>query len=143
MRSLLDVNVLIGLLDANHAHHAAVTAWFGNNNSGWASCPITQNGYLRVVTGGKYGNTISPQAAINKLSQAVSDPAHQFLFDDISLLNRQLVTPKHIQGHQQWTDVYLLALSVQHGMRFVTFDKSVLQVAVPQAAHHHLHVIKP
>lgn len=143
MRSLLDVNVLIGLLDANHEHHAAATAWFSKNNSGWASCPTTQNGYLRVVTRGGYGNAISPQAAVNKLSQAVSDPAHQFLVDDISLLNRQLVTPKHIQGHQQWTDVYLLALSVHHGMRFVTFDKSVLQVAVPQATHHHLHVIGP
>ena len=68
MTSLLDVNVLVGLLDANHQHHVAITAWFSNNNSDWASCPITQNGYLRVVTGPKYGNTISPQTAVNNAS---------------------------------------------------------------------------
>lgn len=141
MTSLLDVNVLIGLLDSSHDHHAAVTAWFDNNESGWASRPITQNGYLRIVTRGEYPNAISPTAAVKRLSQAVSDPAHQFLFDDISLLNRQLVTHKHIQGHQQWTDVYLLALSVHHGMRFVTFDKGASRVAVPSATERNLHVI--
>lgn len=143
MTSLLDVNVLVGLLDANHQHHAAITAWFSKNNSDRASCPTTQNGYLRVVTGPKYGNTISPQAAADKLSQAVSDPAHQFLADDISLLDRQLVTHKHIQGHQQWTDVYLLALSVHHGMRFVTLDQGVSLVHVPHATGGNLHVITP
>ena len=87
MTSLLDVNVLISLLDANHEHHPAVMGWFGQNNDRWASCPTTQNGYLRIVTLERYGNTISINEAIRRLSRAVSTPDHDFLSDNISLLN--------------------------------------------------------
>ena len=143
MTSLLDVGVLISLLDANHAHHAAVMGWWKQNVNPWASCPITQNGYLRIVTQKNYANTISVNAAIQKLTQAVSTPAHVFLSDNISLLNPQLVTHRHIQGNKQFTDVYLLALSVSHGARFVTLDAGVPRVAVPQATTGSLHVIRP
>ena len=71
MTSLLHVNVLVSLLDANHEHHAATKGWFAQNNDPWASCPITQNGYLRIVTLQSYSNTISVKEAIKKLSQAV------------------------------------------------------------------------
>ena len=133
MTSLLDVNVLISLLDTNHEHHAATKGWWNNNQDPWASCPITQNGYLRVVTGQKYPNAISINQAIQKLTQVVSTPKHQFLHDDITLLNNQLIVHNHIQGYKQITDVYLLALSVQHGARFVTLDKSINKIAVLQA----------
>ena len=143
MTSLLDVNVLISLLDANHAHHQAVMGWFGQNNGRWASCPITQNGYLRVVTQQSYPNTISITAAIRTLTQAVSTPNHEFLSDDISLLDPQLVAHKHIQGPKQFPDIYLLALSVSHGARFVTLDTGVPRVAVPRATNASMHVITP
>ena len=90
MTSLLDVNVLISLLDANHTHHAAITGWLGQNEGLWASCPITQNGYLRIVTQESYPNTISIKEAIRTLAQAVSTAGHEFLSDDISLLNQRL-----------------------------------------------------
>ena len=143
MTSLLDVNALIGLLDANHQHHAAITGWLGQNKDPWASCPITQNGYLRIVTQEGYRNTISIKEAIKKLSQAVSTPDHEFLSDDISLLDQHLVARKHIQGHKQLTDIYLLALSVSHGARFVTLDKRISRVAVPQATNASVGVIRP
>ena len=143
MTSLLDVNALVSLLDANHSHHAAMTGWLGTNKYPWASCPITQNGYLRIVTQESYPNTISMKEAIRTLSQAVFTPGHEFLPDDISLLNQQLVEHQHVQGPKQLTDIYLLALSVFHGARFVTLDKGVSRVAVPQATSTSLHVIRP
>ena len=143
MTSLLDVNVLVSLLDANHEHHAATKGWFTQNNGPWASCPITQNGYLRIVTLQSYSNTISVKEAIKKLSQAVSTPKHKFLYDNISLLEQQHFAHKHIQGPKQLTDIYLLALSVFHGARFVTLDKGVSPDAVPQATHASVHVIRP
>ena len=143
MTSLLDVSVLISLLDANHEHHAAVMGWWNQNEDRWASCPITQNGYLRIVTQQAYANTISVNEAIQKLTQAISTTAHEFLSDDISLLDKQLVAHQHIQGPKQMTDIYLLALSVKHGARFVTLDTHVPHVAVPQATSTSVHVISP
>lgn len=63
MTSLLDVNVLVSLFDANHDHHTASLAWFNQNQDPWASCPITQNGYLRIVTSTRYRNSISIEQA--------------------------------------------------------------------------------
>ena len=143
MTSLLDVNVLVSLLDANHGYHAVAKRWFDQNNGPWASCPITQNGYLRIVTRDSYPNTISIEKAITTLKRAVSMPSHAFLSDDISLLDPNFVTHKHIQGHNQLTDIYLLALSVHHGARFVTFDQGVSRIAVPQATEDSLHIISP
>ena len=143
MASLLDVNVLLSLLDRNHDHHAAVMGWWEQNDAPWASCPITQNGYLRIVTQPRYPNTISVNEAIEKLTQAVSTPAHQFLPDDISLLDKALVVHQDIGGPKQMTDIYLLALSVAHGARFVTLDTGVSHVAVRHATNASVHLISP
>ena len=143
MTSLLDVNVLIGLLDANHAHHAAVMGWFSSYEDTWASCPITQNAYVRIVTQNKYANTISIMEAVKKLSAAVATPNHEFISDDISLLEPKHVLHREIQGNKQVTDIHLLALSVSHGAQFVTLDKGVSHVAVQQATEDSIHVIRP
>jgi len=142
MTSLLDVNVLISLLDTNHGHHAAASGWLAQNKDAWASCPITQNGYLWIVTQEAYRNTISIAEAIKRLSRATSAPSHKFLSDDISLLDQQHFAHQNIEGPKQLTDIYLLALSVSHGARFVTFDKGVSLLAVPQASNTSLHVIR-
>ena len=143
MTSLLDVNVLLSLLDANHVHHAASMGWWRQNSDPWASCPITQNGYLRIVTAANYPNRLSIGQAIRTLSQAISTPDHEFLPDNISLLDTRLVAHGHIQGSKQFTDIYLFALSVSHGARFVTLDGGVPRVAVPQATNASMHVIIP
>ena len=126
MTSLLDVNALLSLLDANHEHHAAITGWLHTHrDDSWASCPITQNGYVRIVTQDAYPNSLSIDIAVETLSNAVSTPTHVFLADDISILNRELFEHRHIRGNKQITDVYLYALAVSHNARFVTLDGGV------------------
>ena len=143
MTSLLDVNVLISLLDTNHGHNAAATGWWNDNQDHWASCPITQNGYLRIVTGKSYSNKISIDLAIQKWMEFVSKSKHMFLPDDISLLDNELIAHHHIRSSKQITDIYLLALSVKHGAQFVTFDTSIPINAVPQANDTSVFVINP
>ena len=126
MVSLLDVNVLIALLDENHLHHGPATTWFSENvEQGWASCPITQNGCLRVLAQPGYANALAIADARDRLKEATSTPHHRFLEGDVSLLDDSVVDMRHILGHRQLTDIYLLALAVAHDARLVTLDKSV------------------
>ena len=71
MRALLDVNVLIALLDVDHAFYPRATAWLRTNvRDGWASCPITQNGCVRIMSHTNYPNPVSVHAAIERLAEA-------------------------------------------------------------------------
>jgi len=68
MRALLDVNVLIALLDASHVSHGEAMAWFtANAASGWASCPITQNGCVRIMSSSAYPNARTVAAVASRL----------------------------------------------------------------------------
>ena len=139
MRALLDVNVLIALLDENHTHHASVSDWFANHiEYGWASCPLTQNGCVRIISQPRYPNALGVAEAVMRLREAVSTPWHQFLPDDVSLLDDDVVDRLQLLGPRQLTDLYLLALAVAHGARLVTLDKSVSFVAVRGAGEEHL-----
>jgi hypothetical protein len=131
MRALLDVNVLIALLDADHSLHARATAWFGSDaSSGWASCPITQNGCVRIMSHPAYPNALPVRAVVERLAEAGAGGLHEFWPDDISLLDARIADSSRIHGPRQITDVYLLALAVRHGGRFVTFDGSIAREAV-------------
>ena len=142
MRALLDVNVLIALLDENHTHHPAVSGWFAEHiEDGWASCPITQNGCVRIVSQPKYPNALGVAEAVSRLRAAVSTPWHRFIADDISLLDEVVVDHRELLGPRQLTDVYLLALAVAHDVRLVTLDKSVSLAAVRGAREASLAVI--
>ena len=135
MRALLDVNVLIALLDENHTHHAAASDWLEERiESGWASCPLTQNGCVRILSQPRYPNALGVGEAMARLQAAVSTPHHRFIADDVSLLDDAVVDRRRLSGPRQVTDVYLLALAVAHGARMVTFDKSVPLSAVPGAS---------
>ena len=132
MRALLDVNVLIALLDENHTHHAAASDWLAERiESGWASCPLTQNGCVRILSQPRYPNT---GEAMARLQTATSTPHHRFIADDISLLDDAVVDRRRLSGPRQVTDVHLLALAFAHGARMVTLDKSVPLSAVPGAS---------
>lgn len=134
MRSLLDVNVLIALLDENHLHHTAASGWLEEHIAeGWASCPITQNGCVRVLSQPTYPNAIGVAEAISLLREATSTRHHQFVADDASLLDSALVNGQQLLSARQITDVYLLALAVAHDMRFVTLDRSIPVAAVAGA----------
>ena len=134
MRALLDVSVLIALLDENHINHLVVSDWLASHiEQGWASCPLTQNGCVRILSGDKYPNRLHIVDAVERLRTAVSTFYHQFIADDISLLNQSVVNGGNLAGPNQITDVYLLALAVSHGTRFVTLDRRVPLSAVREA----------
>jgi hypothetical protein len=141
MRALLDVNVLIALLDADHVHHARAVDWLRRNAaSGWASCPITQNGCIRIMSHPAYPNPLPIAGIVERLAAAAHHPSHRFWPDDVSLLDRSMADASRIHGPKQLTDVYLLALAVEHQGRLATFDSIPLS-AVPRANGKHLAII--
>lgn len=139
MRALLDVNVLIALLDADHVDHGRARAWLGAEiGFGWASCPITQNGFIRIVSQPRYPSPVSTSEAVRRLSRATATAHHAFWPCDLSLLDAAAISSGHLLTPRQVTDAYLLALAVAHEGRFVTFDGNVPLAAVPAARPHHL-----
>jgi hypothetical protein len=142
MRALLDVNVLIALLDSDHTLHARAYSWFAAEASkGWASCPITQNGCVRIMSSPGYPNALPVRSVIERLAAAAAAPQHEFWSDGITLLDAKLVDPLKVHGPRQLTDVYLLALAVHRRGRFVTFDESVPRDAVVGIERRHLLVL--
>ena len=134
MRALLDVNVLIALLDSAHVHHARATAWLEHNlDEGWASCPITQNGCIRIISQPAYPNAKPAAAVAQRLADAAAQPWHEFWADDVSLLEPGMADWSAILGSRQVTDAYLLALAVRHEGRFVSFDAGINLKSVPGA----------
>jgi uncharacterized protein len=142
MRALLDVNLLIALLDADHSLHSAATRWFGANaKEGWASCPITQNGCVRVMSHPGYPNPLPVRAIVERLAEATAHASHAFWPDAVSLLDGHVVDPGRIHGPRQVSDLYLLALAVANRGRLVTFDRSIPLEAVRSAEKRHLLVL--
>lgn len=143
MRALLDVNVLIALLDADHIHHRHATDWMARHEQeGWASCPITQNGCIRIMSQPGYPNPLPVAAISERLGEATALPIHAFWPDDASILDEKVFDRSRILGSRQLTDAYLLALSVGHQGRFVTFDKGVDLAMVRSAERRHLLVLE-
>ena len=139
MRALLDVNVLIALLDAAHLHHRAATDWLAANaRVGWASCPLTQNGCLRILSLPAYPNRQPAAVVAQRLGQAVADASHAFWPDSFSLLDDGRLRWDRVLGSRQVTDAYLLALAAANGGRLVTFDRGISVDAVPGAAKKNL-----
>ncbi len=140
-RALLDVNVLLALLDADHVDHVGAWAWFDAESDGWASCAITENGFVRIISQPRYPSPIAPAQAVALLAGAVSGGDHAFWPCDLSLLDATVVDATRVHGLRQLTDAYLLALAVAHGGRFVTFDRRLALAAVPGATAEHLVVL--
>jgi len=139
MRALLDVNVLIALLDAAHIHHLRARAWMeANITQGWASCPITQNGCIRILSSPAYPGQQAPGQIAARLAEATGTKWHEFWPDAVSLLDHDWVNWGQVLGSRQVTDVYLLALAKYHGGRLVTLDRSVPLAAVPGVTAEHL-----
>jgi toxin-antitoxin system PIN domain toxin len=131
---LLDVNVLVALLDAQHVAHARAHAWLAQSlTEGWASCPITENGCVRVLTNPRYPAPVAATEVLTKLATAKSSGRHLFWPDDISLTDTSLFDCSQLLGHQQVTDAYLLGLAVKHGGRLVTFDSGISPTIVTGA----------
>jgi len=139
---LLDINVLLALLDSDHADHRRARDWIESEiDQGWASCAITQNGFVRIISQERYPSPISPGEAIKRLASATRTPHHEFWPSTVSLLDEEFINRSRIHGPRQVTDVYLLALAAQHEGRFVTFDQSVPLSAAINATKANLAVL--
>ena len=142
MTFLLDVNVLVALIDPAHVGHDAAHHWFEDQGRhAWATCPLTENGVIRIVGHPKYPNTPgSPAAVAAMVAQLRTLPGHAFWSDDISLVGAGHVDPARILTSGQVTDCYLLALAVAHDARLATFDRR-LSVTAVRGGKAALHVI--
>lgn len=139
MRALLDVNVLVALLDGGHLHHVAATRWLAAHaRAGWASCPITQNGCLRILSLPSYPNPQATAIVAERLGRAAAGANHAFWPDSISLLEPGVLRWDRVLTSRQVTDNYLLALAAAHSARFVTFERGISTAAVPSASSKNL-----
>lgn len=142
MRVLFDVNFLITIIDESHEHHGKAHQWWAANiSAGWATCPLTENGMVRIMSQSRYKAPISATFAIDLLAEQVGQAGHAFWPDDISLRDNVWFDPGRILGPNQITDAYLLALAVKNGGRLATFDRSIAIGAVRRAEPQHLVVL--
>ena len=141
-RALLDVNVLIALLDSDHVDHQRVRGWVGAEIvHGWASCAITQNGFVRIISQPRYPSPVPPAQAIGRLARAAATEHHEYWLCSVSLLDDELIDYSRLHGHRQVTDAYLLALATANGGRFATLDQSIPLDAVRNASAANLTLI--
>lgn len=145
MIALLDVNVLVALFHAGHVHHEIAHDWFaGNAESGWASCPVTESGLLRILGNpARVGEHLPLPKLFESLDRFCGHSTHTFWPDALSVRDERVFNVDAIRGHQQLTDVYLLGLAVKNRGRFVTLDQGVSLAAVKGATRASLEVIAP
>jgi hypothetical protein len=142
---LLDVNVLVALFDADHVHHEIAHDWFADNRErGWATCPLTENGFVRVLANPAYGSPF-PRVPdiVERLRLFTASGGHQFWPDVLSFTDTAMFKQALIAGHRQLTDIYLLALARRHNGRLATFDRTVPVVAIVGGTRDLLEVIAP
>ena len=141
---LLDVNVLIALFDPGHIHHDDAHRWFALvGSTAWATCPLTENGFVRILSNPAYaGRRTTVADAAARLGQLTQGEGHVFWVDDASLLDASRFAPRELHGHREITDAYLLALAVSHSGALATFDGGIRLAAVVGAEPGHLAVLE-
>jgi hypothetical protein len=142
--ALLDVNVLVALCDGGHVHHEIAHRWLAQNKKqGWATCPLTINGCIRILSNPKYTAVKQTPADIaSLLLDACNTTDHHFWPDSVSLLDDTLFSMSGVSGYKNITDGYLLGLAVRNHGRLATFDRGISLDAVPAARPGNLVVIR-
>ena len=139
-RCLPDVNVWVALLDEAHVFHAQALAFIQRQRLKIATCALVENGVVRVLNLPAYSRLPSvgfaPVAA--KLAEICSGMDHAFWPCDVSLREAGRVNWPRVMGHNQITDVYLLALCVANKGCLVTLDHRVTLSTVTNAAAENL-----
>ena len=131
MTFLLDVNVLIALVDPAHVQHDAAHEWFAVHQQSWATCPLTENGLLRIVGHARYPNSPGTPSAVAPLMAGLRAlPGHVFWPDDISLQDNERFDLSRLLSSGQVMDSYLLALACAHGGQLASFDRRLVTDAV-------------
>lgn len=134
MTYLLDINVLIALIDPAHVAHEDAHAWFAaSGHASWATCPITENGVLRILGNPKYPNSPGSPAIVAGIVRKLRElPGHTFWPEDFSLVGSDIVDAARILTTGQVTDTYLLALARARDGRLATFDRRLAVDAVKE-----------
>ncbi len=142
--ALLDVNVLVALFNQDHIHHDAAHDWFGENRAhGWATCPLTELGLVRILSNRAYWPGAERGASVaERLRQFCASGEHQFWRDSLPL-GDEIFNWAFAEGHRQLTDLYLLGLAVKRGGSLATFDRTIPIAAVINAEPEALAVISP
>jgi toxin-antitoxin system PIN domain toxin len=142
--ALLDVNLLVALFVPTHVHHELAHDWFaGHRADGWATCPVTENGFVRVVTNPAAGvGEHRPDDVIDRLRRFCASARHHFWPDAVSIGDTRLFNATFVRGHRQLTDIYLLGLAKHAGGALATFDRTIPLAAVKGASSAHLHVVR-
>lgn len=125
MIGLLDVNVLVALAWPTHVHHERAHRWFARRrDAGWATCPATQAGFLRVISNPSFSpDSITPRSAYVHLQEMLRQPGHVFWPDDKSLVGSRFVAAERWTGYRQITDAHLLAIALRHRGALITLDR--------------------
>jgi hypothetical protein len=133
---LLDVNILVALAWPNHVHHSAAHAWFDEvGRSGFATCPVTQSGFVRVSSNSRaIPDARSPREAREILRRITALPGHTFWTDDVVIASSEHIAWERLGSHAQVTDAHLLALALQRGGRLATFDRALADLAPEDSA---------
>ena len=133
---LLDVNVLVALVWPAHESHSAVQRWFARNSRhGWASCALTQAGFVRILSNPAFSrDAVSPREAIRVLSANLKHRRHRFWGDEIGFV--QAVEPfrGRIVGHRQVSDACLLGLAIHYDGRLATLDRAIAALLPPDGS---------
>lgn len=127
MTFLPDVNVLVALIDPAHVGHEDAHAWFAaEGRRDWATCPLTQNGVIRIIGNPRYPNSAgSPAEASQIMRRLCSLDGHSFWEDTVNLLDCEFVDTGEIRTPAQLTDTYLLALAKTRQGKLATFDRKL------------------
>jgi uncharacterized protein len=135
---LLDVNVLLALSWPGHKAHETAQRWFNRSaGKGWATCPMVEAGFVRILSNPAFSpRAVTAAEAIRALTVNVKHPAHQFWPDDVSVADGLSELQTRITGHLRVTDAYLLALAIRNKGKLATLDKGVLALAEPPARPH-------
>jgi toxin-antitoxin system PIN domain toxin len=133
----------VALFDPDHVHHEAAHGWLAaNRGAGWATCPLTENGLIRVLSNPAYAGTPeTPASIVRRLGAFCSSGKHVFWADDVSLRDSRLFASTAPATHRQVTDVYLLGLAKRKGGRLATFDGSIPLTAITGATPSHLEIL--
>lgn len=143
--ALLDINVLVALFDPDHVHHEAAHDWFAaEGRAAWATCPLTEAGFARVLSNPAYRGTVVRAADLaDRLRRFCRSGGHEFWPDEVSLLDSSLFDLSKVAGHRQLTDVYLLGLAHSRHGRLVTFDRAIPLATVKGVSAAALEVVAP
>jgi len=143
MRLLLDVNVWVALFDDAHVFSEHANRFIETRGMRIATCPLVENGVIRVMNSPSYGRrgAVGIRRVRDRLREACSALDHEFWPDDVSLRDDDSVDFDRVHGHQQISDVYLLALAVAHRGCLATFDRAIPLTAVPGATARNLRVV--